>query len=150
MIHSSIVNKEIFNEFSSKNGISLMNHQANTCSIEEFIAVASVLCPEFIEVNDCIFISELYQDNIEGLEERFEHDRMKIEQFVNTWSLGDFFAAAYTQSVENEKIIKQFGNILVYFWGRRLVEVFPNKKVVIKIVEDFMGESGLGITLYQI
>lgn len=80
-----------------------MNHAANTCSIDEFLAVASILCPEVIEVNGCIFISELYQNNIERLEAQFENDRKKIEQFVNTWSLGDFFLQAYTESVENEK-----------------------------------------------
>ncbi|WP_146816358.1 hypothetical protein [Alkalibacillus haloalkaliphilus] len=127
-----------------------MNHVANPCSIEDFIAVASVLCPEVIEVKGCTFISDLYQNNIERLEEQFENDRKKIEQFVNTWSLGDFFLEAYTESVENEKLINQFGETLVYFWSRRVKELFPEKNIVVEIDDGLMGESGLAITLYQI
>jgi len=149
MIHTSVVDKSIFNEFEEKNGISLMNHVANTCTIDSFIAVSSILCPEIIEVNGCIFISELYNDNIERLEKQFDNDKRKIEQFVNTWSLGDYFMATYTNSIENEKIINQFGSILVYFWKRRIKELFPNKKIVIEIGEEIMGESGLAITVYQ-
>ncbi|RXZ82304.1 hypothetical protein EBB07_11580 [Paenibacillaceae bacterium] len=149
MIYNSTVKKEIFNEFVNQNGVSLMNHVANTCGIEEFIAVASVLCPEVIKVNDCIFISEFYQNNIEQLEEQFENDRKRIEQFVNSWSLGDFFLESYTYSVENETIINQFGEVLVHFWGKRMKELFPNRNVVVEIGENIMGESGLVITLYQ-
>lgn len=149
MVYKSIVKNEIFNEFTNQNGISLMNHVANTCGIEEFIAVASILCPEIIEVNGCILISEFYQNNIERLEEQFGNDRKKIEQFVNTWSLGDFFLQAYTESVENDKIINQFGEVLVHFWGLRMKELFPDKKIVVEIGENIMGESGLAVTLYQ-
>lgn len=150
MIYKSIVKKEIFDEFKNQNGISLINHVANTCNIEDVIAVGRLLCPEIIEVNGCIFISELYQNNIERLETQFGNDRKKIEQFVNTWSLGDFFLQAYTESIENEKIIKQFGEILVYFWGIRMNELFPDRKIVVEVGEDIMGESGLAITLYQL
>lgn len=149
MIFSSIVDKSIFDEFKEQNGISLMNHVANTCTIDNFIAVSSILCPEIIEVNGCIFISELYQNNIERLERQFDHDKMKIEQFVNSWSLGDFFLAAHTESVENEKILNQFGKILVHFWKKRMIELFPNRKIIVKIGENIMGESGLAITVYQ-
>ena len=149
MVYKSIVKNEIFNEFTNQNGISLMNHVASTCSIEEFIAVASILCPEISEVNGYIFISEFFQNNIQRLEEQFGNDRKKIEQFVNTWSLGDFFLQAYTESVENDKIINQFGEVLVHFWGLRMKELFPDKKIVVEIGENIMGEGGLAITLYQ-
>jgi hypothetical protein len=126
-----------------------MNHVANTCSIDNFIAVSSILCPEIIEIEGYIFISEFYHNNIQELKKQFDNDRKKIEQWVNSWSLGDFFVAAYTDSIENERIIKQFGNVLVYFWERRLNELFPDKKIIVEIGENIMGENGLTITIYQ-
>jgi len=126
-----------------------MNHVANTCSIDDFIAVSSVLCPEIIEIEGYIFISEFYHNNIAGLKKQFDNNRKNIEQWVNSWSLGDFFVAAYTDSIENERIIKQFGDVLVYFWKRRLNELFPDKKIIVEIGENIMGENGLTITIYQ-
>lgn len=126
-----------------------MNHMANTCTIDDVLAVSSVLCPELVQVNNCIFISELYQGNIDGLERQFKNNRRKIEQFVNSWSLGDFFIGSHTDSVDNEKILKQFGDVLVYFWSRRVKEVFPEKNVIVELGMNIMGESGLTITMYQ-
>lgn len=149
LIYKSIVDKSIFNEFKEQNGISLMNHVANTCSIDDFIAVSSILCPEIIEIDGCIFISDFYHDNIQDLKKQFNDDRKKIEQWVNTWSLGDFFVDAHTDSIENEKIIQQFGDVLVHFWTKRIKELFPDRKIIIKLGENIMGESGLAITIFQ-
>ncbi|MEI5906577.1 hypothetical protein WAK64_05840 [Bacillus spongiae] len=75
------------------------------CTIEDFIAISSVLCPEVIEVKGHNFISEFYQSNLEEFEEQFNGDRKQIEQFINTWSLGDFFLEDYTDSVENKNSV---------------------------------------------
>lgn len=150
MLYKGIVNNEIINEFSNQNGISLMNHAANTSTIEDTLAVAKLLCPDFIEVNGCILISEFYNGNFETLNKQFNEDRRKIEMFVNSWSLGDFFIGAHDESIENDKIIMEFGKTLAYFWKRRLLEIFPDKKIKVELGENIMGESGLSITVYQL
>jgi hypothetical protein len=146
----SVVNNEILALFENQRGRSLMNHAMNSVNIEDFISVMNVLCPSVELVDDYVFISELYQGDLDGLKERYKNEPEKIEQFVNTWSLGDFFIESYTNSVENESIIQSFGNALVYFWKTRLALLFPERRIEVKIVEDFMGESGYAITVYQV
>ena len=90
---NSIVDTSIMELFKDQRGSSLMNLAFNTCSIEQVLSVSSVLCPEIIEANGCIFISEFYNGNIADLERQFSYDRKQIELFVNSWSLADFFSA---------------------------------------------------------
>lgn len=149
MIYEGIVSNKIFDRFLNQNGVTLMNHAANTSTIEDTLAVAKLLCPDFIEVDSCIFVSEFYNGNLEKLVDRFDGDKKQIEMFVNSWALGDFFAGAYNESVEDEHIIMEFGKTLAYFWGRRVLEIFPERNIKIEIGEGIMGESGITITMYQ-
>ena len=130
-------------------GVTLMNNAANTCNVEQYISVASVLWPEIVEVNDYIFFSEFYNNNIQNLEVQFNKDRKQIEQFVNSWSIYDFFFLADNESVNNEKILMEFGNILKFFWELRLKEVFKDKEIIVEISNSIMGENGMTITMYQ-
>ncbi|ETT62523.1 hypothetical protein MHI43_13100 [Paenibacillus sp. FSL H8-0457] len=148
-VHKSISNNEILKEFKNIMGVSLMNNAANTCNIEQHISVASVLWPEIVEVNDYIFISEFYNNNIENLEVQFNKNRKQIEQFVNSWSLYDFFFLSVNESINNEKILMEFGNILKFFWELRLKELYKEREVVVEIGNNIMGENGMTITLYQ-
>lgn len=148
-VHKSISNNEILKEFKNIMGVSLMNNAANTCNIEQHISVASVLWPEIVEVNDYIFISEFYNNNIENLEVQFNKNRKQIEQFVNSWSLYDFFFLSDNESINNEKILMEFGNILKFFWELRLKELYKEREVVVEIGNNIMGENGMTITMYQ-
>ena len=46
--------------------MSLFNHSANSCNIDDFLSVAYVLCPDIIEVNGYIFISDLFDEKEEN------------------------------------------------------------------------------------
>lgn len=148
-VYKSIADNEIMKHFKTIMGRSLMNHASNTCGIEETLAVASVLCPEIIEVNGCIFISEFYNGNIDSLEEQFKYNKKEIEMFVNSWSLADFFLQASDESVHKDEIIEAFGKVIQYFWGMRMKELFPDKKIIVELGDEIMGERGLTITVYQ-
>lgn len=148
-LYKSIVDNEIMKHFKTTMGRSLMNHASNTCGIEETLAVASVLCPEVIEVNDCVFIAEFYNGNIDNLEEQFEFNKKKIEMFVNSWSLADFFLQANDESVHKDEIIEEFGKVVQYFWRIRMKELFPDKKIAVELGDEIMGERGLTVTVYQ-
>ncbi|MCL1809780.1 MAG: hypothetical protein FWG42_08495 [Clostridiales bacterium] len=110
-----------------------MNHAFNTCGIESFIAVASVFCPEIVEVNEYIFISEFYNGGVEILEEQYGKDRKKIEQWVNSWSLADFFLQARDESVHVDDIIVEYGKAIQYFWSLRLKELFPDRNIIVEL-----------------
>jgi len=148
-VYKSIADNEIMKYFKTTMGRSLMNHASNTCGIEETLAVASVLCPEVVEVNGCVLISEFYNGNIDSLEEQYKHKKKDIEMFVNSWSLADFFLQASDESVYKDEIIEEFGKVLQYFWSARMKELFPDKKIVVELGDAIMGERGLTITVYQ-
>jgi hypothetical protein len=148
-VYKSIADNEIMKYFKIIMGRSLMNHASNTCGIEETLAVASVLCPEVIEINGYVFISEFYNGNIDSLEEQFKYNKKEIEMFVNSWSLADFFLQASDESVHKDEIIEEFGKVIQYFWRIRMKELFPEKKIVVELGDAIMGERGLTVTVYQ-
>lgn len=61
-----------------------MSHVEDTCNIGDFMAVSGILSPEVNKIKYYIFISELYQNDIEELEAQFANNRKEIEQFINT------------------------------------------------------------------
>ncbi|MGK9253489.1 hypothetical protein [Paenibacillus humicus] len=155
-LYKSIVNEQIFHEFKEQRGVTLFNHSANSNYIEDFISAAYVLCPNIIEVNGYIFIADFFEaqedeaiNRLLKLETQFNSDKKLIEQWVNSWSIGDFFLGKDCEAMDNEKILKQFGDILVYNWMRRAKELFPNRSIIVKYGEGLMGELGLSITLYE-
>jgi hypothetical protein len=145
--YESVVNEKILNAFSEIRGRSLINHVSNSYDIEMAIGFASLYCPEVIEIDDCIFIAEFYNGNIDRLKAQYK-SRKEIEIFVNSWSLTSLLS-------NNEKInynvdyIDEFAKAIQYFWQMRIKELFPNRKVIVEIGEGIMGESGLAVTVYQ-
>lgn len=155
-IFKSVVNAEVFQEFEEQRGMSLFNHSANSNFIDDFISAAYVLCPEMVEIKGYVFISDFLIstdkdviNTINELEQRFKNNKANVEKFVNSWSFGDFFLAEDCKSMGNEKILKQFGDILVYFWTKRARELFPHKNIIVEYGDSLMGELGLSITMYQ-
>lgn len=148
-ILKSIVNDDIMNEFPEIRGRSLMNHAFNSCNIENTLSIASVFCPEIIEDDGYIFISEFYNGGIKELKKQFNEDRKQIEMFVNSWSLAEFFNQPDDMLVHNDKVIESFGTILKHFWDLRFKELFPNREIVVELDDGIMGENGLTITVYQ-
>lgn len=88
-------------------------------------------------------------EKIRRLEEQFNCDKTKIEQWVNSTSLGEFFIGSYTKSMDNDKIINEFAKVLTYYWGMRVKELFPDRNIVVKVGNEIMGELGLAITMYE-
>ncbi len=54
-----------------------------------------------------------------------------------------------SQFMDNEKVLYQFSNALAYFWQCRVKELFPDKKIVVELGNELMGELGLCITMYE-
>lgn len=145
--YKSIINEKILNDFSEIQGRSLMNHVANSYNIEMAIGFASLFCPEIIEVDNCIFISEFYNGNIDELKKYYKNTR-DIEMFVNSWSLQSLIkdCGSLDHSVN---YIDEFAKAIQYFWQIRVNLLFPNRNVIVEIGNEIMGEEGLAVTLYQ-
>lgn len=83
------------------------------------------------------------------MEEQFQYNKKAIEMSVNTWSIGDFFLGDSDELMNNEEILVQFGNAMVYFWKNRVKDLFPEKEIIVKLDNDLAGEFGLCITMYE-
>lgn len=157
--YNSFIEKRIINEFDDvgeNSNIDLFQYATNKCAIEEAISIAYLLCPNFIKVKDYIFIEDFWNaddkhsaEKIETLEKQYNYDKKTIEMSVNSWSIGDLFIGCEEDIMDNEKVLKQFGNILIYNWSRRAKELFPERKFQVELGYEIMGELGLCITLYE-
>lgn len=153
----SIVDETIKNEITEANWCTdLIQYSTYKCKIDGLIAAAYLFCPQIIQVKDYIFIKQFWNCSAEAsiericrLEEQYGNDKKSIEMSVNTWSIGDFFIGDSSEFMDNEKLLHQFGNAIVYFWQIRVRELFPEKEIIVELGNDLMGEFGLCITMYQ-
>ena len=153
---SSIVKQGIMKKFRKPKGLNLFEHACNCNSLEDIIAISYLLCPDFIQIGEYIFVSVFFEDEgeeaikkIEKLEERFSKNKKLIEQWVNSWSIGDLFINCTDESYQNDSLIMQFCDVLVYNWQQRLKELFPHKKIIVETGYEIMGELGVTITGYE-
>ena len=156
-IFKSIVDETIKNEIKEADWCTdLMQYTTFKCKIDGLIASAYLFCPQFIQVKDYIFIKQFWNcgieesiEHINKLEEQYGNDKKAIEMSINTWSIGDLFIGDSSDLMDNEKVIQQFGDAIVYFWKNRVKELFPQKEIIVELRNDLMGEFGLCITMYE-
>lgn len=156
-ILNSVVDSNIKNEIKDADWCTdLIQYATYKCKIDGLIAAAYLFCPQIIQVKDYIFIEQFWNCSMEEsmncisrLEEQYHNDKKAIEMSVNTWSIGDFFTGDSSQLLDNEKVLFQFGSALVYFWKCRVKELFPDRKIIVELGNELMGEFGLCITMYE-
>lgn len=156
-IYESIVDENIKSEIKEADWCTdLIQYTTYKCKIDGLIASAYLFCPEIIQVNNYVFIKQFWNCSVEEsvervsrLERQYDNDRKSIEMSVNTWSIGDFFVGDFGEHMDNQKVIQQFGKVIVYFWKCRVKELFPEKEIVVELGNDLMGEYGLCVTMYQ-
>ena len=114
----------------------LVQYATYKCRMDGLIAAAFLFCPQIIKVEDYIFIKRFWNCSVEEslgkirrLEEQYGNDKKTIEMSVNTWSLGDFFIGDSSEIMDNEKLLQQFGDVMVHFWKMRVKELFPENRV---------------------
>lgn len=154
-IYESIIDKNIKKEFKDSDWCpSLMYYGTWQCKIDGLIAAAYLFCPEIIEIEGHIFIKEFCNfeegEEIKFLNElkQYYKNKKDIEMSVNSWSIGDFFLGD-TELMDNENVLTEFGKALVYFWKKRVCELFPNRNIIVEMGMELFGEFGLSITLYE-
>lgn len=122
------------------------------------LAAAALFCPDIISVNDYIFIKMFFEKSddeneimqtVEQLEERYNYCKKDIEMAINSWSLGDFFLEENTLLPASEEIMYMLGEALCYFWKMRVLQLFPERNIVVELGYELMGELGLCITMYE-
>lgn len=156
-LYEGIIDKDIYQKFDIQKGYDLYSHACNGCIIEDYIAIANILSPEFIEIENHIFIAELFeqrgQDAIETLEKlksQFKNVKADVERWVNCRSIGDFFKGQNSPILDDIVVLEQLCLILEDSWEKQLRKFFPNRFFAIEYGMELMGELGLAITVYEV
>lgn len=156
-VFESLIDNSIIDKIENANWCAdLVQYATFKCGIDGLIASAYLFCPQIIQVKDYIFIKQFWNcnekesiDYINRLEEQYHNDKKAIEMSVNTWSIGDFFVGDASQLMDNDEIIVQFGNAIVYFWSSRIKALFPDRKLIVRLGNNLMGELGVCVTMYE-
>lgn len=157
-IYESIVSETLLSHFPDVRGQTLMNHVANSYGIEETLAITSILWPTVVEDEGHFFIAEFYHEGLHRLKDQFQHEKQRIERWVNAWSLRDFFfryqhhragESVLPSALDDPALLQAFGEVLRFFWTLRLHMLFPDREFVVEVGENIEGENGLSITFYE-
>ncbi len=156
-VFESVVNDAIVNKMEDAQWCTdLVQYAAYKCKIDGLIASAYLFCPQIIQIKDYIFIKQFWNHSVEDsmdyisvLEKQYHYDKKAIEMSVNTWSLGDFFVGDSGKLMDDDEIVFQFGNAIVYFWKNRVKNLFPDRKIIVELGDSLMGELGICVTMYE-
>ncbi len=152
--HPGIIDPELVGKFPS--GFPFRNffpYVANLVSLEQFLAVAGVLAPSFLERDEHIFLLENCRDfsgDPNDLTSPFGNDRKSVERWNNIKPMKELFTPEQRDpALDIDQLADEFMLVLKAFWSRRLAEVFPKREFEFEIGEDLLGEEGLCITFSQ-
>jgi len=148
-----ILSGEIFEWYPNKYPFkSFINSVANFIDINGVISVAGLLSPQFVSINNCIFLKENVEKKLkEGkhISSPYGNDLKTIERDHNLFNLDEFFLFAADDACDDIRLVKKFGELLEYFWSRRLKELYPDKSFKFELAEDLYDEDGLCLTFWQ-
>ncbi len=148
-----ILSKDIFNWYPNNYPTKSFIESAMNCvDINGIMSVAGLLAPEFIEIEDHVFLYENVANSIEdsrALKCSYGSDRKTVEQYNNLFHLGEFFIVTQNEASSDDRMLNKFGELLIYFWSRRLKELFPAREFSFKIDYDLYDEKGLCLTFWQ-
>lgn len=158
------VDHSVYNQFNLYKGCDLFNHFCLGVNIEDFLATVNILWPDMIQVGEYVFLVDLFEERgeeaikaVRKLEEQFQGNKIEVEQWVNSWSVYDYFGDVNDGEYINrdsvlyddEHMINNFCKIIKYFWEKRAKELFLDKKIVVEWGDEIMGELGLTLVMYQ-
>lgn len=107
---------------------------------ELMIGFASILWPEFIEINGGVFLKDGYsEDSFNNWFNHSEGNLISVQSVMNHCHVRDIF-----QNEKNTKPsivqVEYLGKLLVDIWGTKLRRDFPHLNVEIELC-DFDGED---------
>lgn len=110
------------------------------------LAMAKVLWPRFIEVEECVFLAEHYSEEKALSLQKQGLSNRQVEYWLNLFSVDGFFHGVESSTEEDEE---QFAQVLVETWRAKLRIEFPGRTFVVEAVRD--DEAGdLCVTLQHV
>src|SRR5690349_15682896 len=120
----------------------LRHYLVHNISVGQAVAVAGVFWPNFIEVDDCVFVEFLYNDgSYRRWRERHARDSRAIEAVMNELHLWDIFAPS---TDEDYAALDYLAPKIADSWRAAMVSAFPSRH---HVVESTIGPEDYGPTL---
>ena len=148
-----ILNEDVFEWYPNRYPFkSYINSVMNFVDMNGVIAVAGLFAPEFVEQKGHVFLKENIKTRLEK-NKLFPcplgKDKITTERYYNLFNLEEFFILTADETSSDLRMVKKLGGLLMYFWGRRLKELFPEKRFKFEMEEDLYNEHGFCITFWQ-
>jgi hypothetical protein len=150
-ISKSIVDTATLTKFKGGYPVpSFFSYVAHFINIEDILAVAGILGPDFVEYNDGIYLKEhVCSEQGIHLAEHYGKSLAELEQYNNLFCVSDFFTYGGGDLLEAPGFIDELGRIMKIFWGQRLEQLYPKRCFEFRLEDDLFDEDGLCLTFYQ-
>lgn len=120
-----------------------------TLSSEQILFLLKVMSPDFIEINDNIYLLSNF-NGYDDEENRFDNTPQGKEKYINNISISDLFYFSEDIKSHELEVQKKIGLYILEFWKMRLYYLFPDKKFDFILSENgLFDESGICITFSQ-
>ena len=120
--------------WSNKENIDIYQYISFNIHPDDILIIGKLLFPETIEIEDCIFLKDNFDDFLyKNLKKKYNNSREK-EFEMNKIKLYDLFAHC-TDTID-DKLFRKIGEFIQFSWNIYFKHKFPNKNIVIEYISD--------------
>jgi hypothetical protein len=139
--------KDWKNSWTNKDSLGLIDYISFNIHPDDMLIIYNLFSPEFIEVEDCIFISFNYDfQSYTNLSLNTKYNKKEIEKTINRIHIYDIFSNC--EDLVDEIIFENIGKSLQKLWSNKLKSIYPNRELFVDLIID-SNEYGPIITIYQ-
>jgi hypothetical protein len=122
---------------------------ATVGSFEHLIAYATILWPQFVEHDDCVFRANTFNpDNYSSWMSSLNGNRKRVEAMMNHLHILDIFVNA--NRPPSQSMVLYVGRMLKDMWQTKLNRDFPAKQITVSFPEDYSEDlSQYEISFFQ-
>lgn len=117
--------------------------------LQTALGFAKFFYPDIIEIDGCFLLKDKYcPDIFKSWKKECNNNKTDIEKMMNLYEVGDFFHINKSYDENEETQVIALGNTLKHLWLLSFKDRFPNRKINVKVFEEYDG--ALFITVYEI
>lgn len=148
-----IIDENIITEFmrwkiSNKDSFTSWSYVNLKSDIQLALGFANFFTPELIEIENCIFLKDHYDEKIyNGWKESLGGNKTKIEMTMNYYEVADFFHINTNyDDINIDEQVDALAKALQHFWSLSFSYFYPNKNIRVIIFEE---NDSTCITVYE-
>jgi hypothetical protein len=106
-------------------------------NLEYLVGYARILWPEFVEHDECVFMTEHFSEkNYQDFMRQTGQDKTAVETVMNHVHILDLFNDMYSEPKPTRELILYVGRLIKETWLAKLKRDFPNRKVTVSFPEQ--------------